>query len=661
MRRSFYIVALAAILLSLLFGWRNWEICFCISVAILILSVCLWYYYRKRSLQRSGESAGKGSDRWSSFRPSLLYMLIGGIFLSAWVCILPIYGNGDQLSGGLIGWKSLVFSFHYAFQMFTLDAGEDLFQSIHCTPAWLTNIYVWYLTVELTVAPILTFGFIVSFFKNFTGYVRYLFHYFSDAYIFSSLDEKSIALAESIRSKHADALIVFTDVFERNEEPSYEMMGRAQRLHAICFKKDVLVLNFDRHSDRAKMFFFAIGDDETENINQSLKLIESYKWRGDQCRLYVFSTRPECELLLNKVDQGDMLVRRIDVIQSMFYQNLFDRGPELFRDAKEANGAEAGDGDIPISAVIVGMGRHGTEVLKALSWYCQMDGYRLYLDAFDKDESARDRFTALCPELMSDEYNGQDVEGYPRYTIQIHSKIDVTTQTFVDEIMKLRRATYVFVSLGTDEMNIRTAVTLRMLFERMPGKRKPKIETVVYNSDEAELLAGIVNYKGEPYNINFIGDIQKTYAEDVVMNSRLEQAVLKVHSNWESYVSERQKVVENWKDWKYEYNYRSSCAATIHCVARAACGIQRPEMSDEEVNKVADLEHRRWTAYMRSEGYIYSGHYDPSTRNNLGKVHHCMVNCGELEEDDREKDRNNVRQDMKWLRDVQEAAEKKEE
>ena len=37
------------------------------------------------------------------------------------------------------------------------------------------------------------------------------------------------------------------------------------------------------------------------------------------------------------------------------------------------------------------------------------------------------------------------------------------------------------------------------------------------------------------------------------------------------------------------------------------------------------LEHKRWNAHMRSEGYVFSGSEDASSRNDLAKMHHNLV------------------------------------
>ena len=50
------------------------------------------------------------------------------------------------------------------------------------------------------------------------------------------------------------------------------------------------------------------------------------------------------------------------------------------------------------------------------------------------------------------------------------------------------------------------------------------------------------------------------------------------------------------------------------------------------------LEHRRWNAYMRSEGYVYSGSPDKASRNDLAKMHHDLVDFSRLTEEEKKKD-----------------------
>lgn len=49
------------------------------------------------------------------------------------------------------------------------------------------------------------------------------------------------------------------------------------------------------------------------------------------------------------------------------------------------------------------------------------------------------------------------------------------------------------------------------------------------------------------------------------------------------------------------------------------------ERTEQERSELRRLEHRRWNAYMRSEGYVYGGTVEKSGRNDLAKTHNCIV------------------------------------
>ena len=78
-----------------------------------------------------------------------------------------------------------------------------------------------------------------------------------------------------------------------------------------------------------------------------------------------------------------------------------------------------------------------------------------------------------------------------------------------------------------------------------------------------------------------------------MINSDLVAEALKRHLNWGN----------EEEFWRYEYNFRSSIASAIHKRARMGCSAVDLSVTD----KIIDLEHCRWNAYMRSIGYSYSG------------------------------------------------------
>ncbi len=558
-------------------------------------------------------------------------IIFAGVVISAIVLFIPIYINTFKTSDCGI-FETVLIAIHNMIRLFIVD-GEFVFitSNLDDVPTLISKGYTILFSILFVLAPILTFGFVLSFFKNISAYKRYITHYASNVFIFSELNDKSLALANSLyKNNSKDRFFVFTDVFEKEEEQSYELVEKAKELGAVCFKKDIVTIDFSFHSKKSELNFFTIGEDQSENISQALKIVDKFKYR-DNTNLYVFSTQVESEMLLagafnSSDDDIKIKVRRVNEVQSLITRNLYEKGYEkIFKSAYDD-----GSGVEKINAVVIGMGKHGTEMTKALSWFCQMKGYLVEIDSFDVDSQASERFTLECPELMK--FSGKlDIEGESKYTINIHSGIDVDTASFDGLIQSLPRTTYVFVALGNDEKNVSTAVKLRSLFERMGYS--PEIQAVVYSSDKKEALTGIANFKGQKYNIDFIGDMKTSYSEEVILGSDVEEEALKRHLKW-----------GNESDfWQYNYNYKSSIASAIHRKMKVLCGVPGIEKdpkdrTEEELWPLRILEHCRWNAYMRSEGYVYGGTVEKSGRNDLAKMHNCLVPFAELTDEDKQKD-----------------------
>ena len=596
----------------------NWAFYLYLSIGLLAVSVVLAFVV--------------GIMRYRSGRmlaPSKL--LFGGVIASSFVLFLPIYLTAFVNSDCGMA-ETLLIAIHNVIRLFVVD-GEFSFITDHLA-AEDPTVYQGYtvmFAILFVMAPALTFSFVLSFFKNVSAYQKYWSHFYCDTYIFSELNEKSLALAKSLhQAKPRTRLIVFTDVFEREEEQSYELVERAKELGAVCFKKDIVTINFSWFHWGNSLSFFTIGEDQSENVNQALKLVDKFRHR-EKTNLYVFSTQIEAEMLLGNAFSGEdgtsyqIKVRRVNEVRSLISRTLYDDGYEkIFQSAQPDAGGEK-----QINALVVGMGFHGTEMTKALSWFCQMDGYFVTINAVDLDAQAPERFASLCPELM--QYNGCHDQGDARYQITVHGGVNVETGAFDTLLQTLPRTTYVFVALGQDELNISAAVKIRMLCERMGCK--PVIQAVVTNSEKKQALTGIVNFKGQAYAIDFIGDIQSSFTEAVILDSEVEEAALARHLKWG----------KEEEFWQFDYNYKSSVASAIHRRMKEKCGIpgihKAPsDRTPEELWGIRKLEHSRWNAYMRSEGYVYGGTTDRSGRNDMAKKHNCLVPFEQLPLKEQEKD-----------------------
>lgn len=563
--------------------------------------------------------------------------LLIGVVVSSVILFIPIYMQAFRDTNiGVV--ETLLVSIHNMIRLFIVDGDFNFItDNLVGVPDLISRGYIVLFSILFVMAPVLTFGFALSFFRNLSAYKKYFEHFFSDVYIFSELNEKSLALAKSLyHNNRKKRFFVFTNVSEK-EDQRYNMIEEAKELGAVLFKNDIVTVDFSFHSKRKSLNLFTIGENQSENVNQALKLIDELRNR-DNTNLFVLSTQVESEILLANAfvdSEGDkdaqsakIKVRRVNEVQSLITRNLYEKGYDLiFRNAHKD-----GSGTDKINAVVIGMGQHGTEMTKALSWFCQMDNYEVRINSFDIDKNAMDKFVALCPELMDVHYNGNfNVEGEAKYIITVHSGIDVDTATFERIIKNLPVTTYVFVALGNDEKNIAVAMRLRAMFCRMGCN--PQIQAVVYNTEKKEALNGITNFKKQDYNIDFIGDIRDSYSEEVILNSAVEEKALKRHLLWGA----------ESEFWQYDYNYKSSVASAIHKEMKLLCGIpgieKEPDArSDEERKAIRNLEHCRWNAYMRSEGYVYGGTVEKSGRNDMAKMHNFLVPFEELPLKQQEKD-----------------------
>lgn len=522
--------------------------------------------------------------------------------------------------------KALLASLHHTLRLFVLDGELDAIHLFSLSlPGWLSTGYFLLSCVVYLAAPLLTFSAVLSFFKNLSAFWAFTFHLFSETFIFSELNERSLCLAASLREHHPKCLIVFTDVYENSGEESGEQTEAAKKLGAACFKTDIAMLRMQLHQRTNRVTLFLMGNDEDENVHQSMQLVHAYGGQKNMA-LYLFASGTESELLFQALPSDGMKLRRINPFHALVSRTLYEDGTALFQSAVPGPGGER-----RISSLVFGLGQYGTEMLKGLSWYGQMAGYRLKLTAFDRRPDALDRFAVQCPELIFPPHTAGKWANEEEYDISIHSGVEFNSQQCLGLLGQMEQITYIFVSLGSDTQNIAAAVKLREICEQLGFH--PYIQAVVYDSCKADTLRAAANQNGAGYDIHFAGDLCSFYSEQNILDSRLEQDALLRHLQWGS------------EDtfWRCEFNYRSSEASVIHKTAKLYCGIAGADVplnmrTEAERDVLRRIEHRRWCAYMRSEGYQYSGSREKSSRNDLAKLHPDLVAYDLLSEEDRKKD-----------------------
>ena len=624
-------------------------------------------------------------------------LCIAGTFLSAAVLFCPIYVEEFAGYEPLAKWaKSILISIQHSIRLFAFDGDYmDFVENVENIDFGFATFYTVAGAVLYAVAPLLTFGILLSFFKNFTAYTKYWSPFRTKTHIFSELNKRSLAFAKSIdelenkiEGKHGSryrffrrAMIVFTDVIEKDDECTVELLEAAREMGAILFTKDLESIKYRLKWTGRKLRFYLISEDEEEKFRHANSIMQDYDFK--EVKLCVFSDNVRSELLLASKNVSSMQVTRINPHQTLIYHNLDVHGVQLFRNARKTKEA-----DKVISAIIVGFGRYGFEMAKALCWFCQIQGYKFKLNIFDSDKNAEKRFRADCPGLFKDN------PGEEKLDITVHCKTDIKTNDFIKKVKSITDATYIFVSLGTDEINLSTSVKLRSVCaatEYEGDGHKPVIETVIYDQNITALMSqkwedghicsetGLQNFYKNYYDIHMIGDLNSFYAIDTLINSDLVNAGCEVNKRWASENNNAKKnnaqqgtnsysmplkpdlikaaykihklwakevgktpeeILEAEKEfYKYEYNYNSSIAKAMHERLRAklnnelnedipGVGIPRHEIinSPELRLKVGKVEHLRWNQYMRANGYDVGDKKD-----HLAKTHPNLISTESLE------------------------------
>ena len=498
-----------------------------------------------------------------------------GVFASVVLVFIPIYYTSYDFGDSYNFVRPFLIAVHNSLRIFILDGDFDIIvEALRGQREGLRISFSLYSAFLYVIAPILTFSNVLSLFKNLKGEIRYKWSKRKKYCIMSELNGKSIALARSIYDKQKNVVIVFTDVFEQNEEKDYELLMQARDMNAICLKKDISHLDFtDKKGD---VEIFLIGNNESENVSQAVRITTELNKEKTKfnVKVFVFSTKPSAIYIIDSIRYDNLLqhasecdygencfkLRRIDEKQQLIWNTVPKM--KLF-DLADRN-------DKTISALIVGFGSYGIEFFKMLVWYCQFEGYKLQINIVDKRgklEEGRDYIQSLinreCPELLKK--NGSDVVGDAHYNIKIFSGVDALTAD-LDELLlcggntteqlatakRIKATNLAFVSLGDDDINIEVSIRLRSLFDRLNGIKAKKnidwkdeaveIYSVVYDDQKSKILCNessetgeshvLLNHKDVPFHIHFIGGMSSQFDYQNIYDAALEKCGYEHHRGW---------------------------------------------------------------------------------------------------------------------------------
>ncbi|MBO7217985.1 MAG: hypothetical protein J6V50_04715, partial [Clostridia bacterium] len=602
----------------------------------------------------------------------------------------------------------------------------------------LKSVYIYTAYIMFALSPVLASSLIISFIGDTGEKIRFYLSFSKKCYIFSEINENSLALAKTLKdekkktlvfcnAKGADKNLISAAkalggitlyapankvrlskrfkkyefcflsenedgnlrlaedfILRKDSLQKYDISINAfvksganiEVLESILSKKPLAVFDgaeeillqkaatIKNESPATKLVFFGVSDrkelepyfsenDDITIYNQNLceaELDESFKNYNITGYYPVSETDDKKEkrkiksrglgfkdgrLVLEWQDEP-LKIRFIDEI-ALFCNFLLAKHP-LYSDLKKDSAA--------ISVLLVGCGRLGTQMLKTVSWYGQIDGYTLKIRVLDKKATKiKKEILAECPEME-------------KYGIEFID-VDIESSDFEEVIKAFDDTTFVCVATGLDDLNIRTADNIYRIMRRHYSGYTPPIFSRVRKNIQSANFSDKGSYLKDR-KTELFGTTESLFKNETLFNSELESLAFAVHLCYNFALSaprdsfDYKKALHDF--YTSEYSRRSSLATALHISAKLkSCGIdcggilpsddalslyEEALLKDETKLRLIKNEHQRWNAFVRSEGFCAVDFenvkkYAPETRSHKdekAKMHPCITEWEELDD-----------------------------
>lgn len=583
-----------------------WGICFVLAVVFALAGLAVFMLQRCK---------GKSEVRY----------LGAGVFLACISICFPVMCISDCAG------FAFAMSVSQSIRMFVVDTGvSDILEML--TEERLGSLLLPYKTaVSLLylLAPVFTLSVVLRYFSNSFEWLRLLMRGRLDLYVFSDLSPRSLEIAAGLRAmadaKNKKAGIIFCESNDK-DDLNTQLEANARELNAVFVAGEMLGLRLGNR--RRNIAYFHISDDDEKNIDHTLQMIDNMtgrsKWmksgRLDQRKtaIYCYASATEAEILLDAKDKENLRVVLMNEVRDAVYEHLF-RYP-LYTGVTPAGGNDRAK----ISVLIVGGGRTGLEFLKAAVWCGQMKDYYPDIHMIDvKGNLIRKKLEEDCPEIF---------DAAAGYQIDIHKAniFSKVTERYLDTMPDIN---YCVVCLGDDEDNMRAALWLKRYFYKKNSFRQPLISMYIKSSRKRAALWNLYeNTRTKErvyYHIIPFGSRKMYFGDQSDSAFIMEYLGLGVQAHYwrlnaQSGAEERTYAVQNF--YEKQSNRRSSIANGLHISYKLwelGLGILRVPR-DRAARKVFDryispvnfaeetkgklqpfynLEHDRWMAYVRTEGW----------------------------------------------------------
>ena len=439
--------------------------------------------------------------------------------------------------------------------------------------------------------------------------------------IFSELDANSIRIARELR--RPDSICIFLRTRRNKADP--DLLAELRDVNHFLYPGDEIrfLLWLWRRKKLLRFFFLSENTDENFERMQDLLTAAGKDDLFTPRKIPLPEGRFQQELyLLSETESAPMLIEHLrsmlcdkvtkvnekgesveNLVRKPVFQNtelhLLDRFRATSYDLLRTKPLYEHVHDGRLHVLVLGFGKIGREFFRAACSLGILHGCTTEFTLCDLDICSKlNGFLSQCPELC------QSVTIHPR-------KRNLDTAA-LEQLVAAADYHYILVALGDDERNIRVASQLKRFYrlhhwEHLASRRtedlQPQICVNIEDPIKHAYTEGLWEEKfAGDKALHVFGGLEQVFTPEVLMPQSLWEAARWLHRE----LNRNKDGTPGTSSWG-EYERRSSIA----CALRAAyLDASRPSGASPEA--LADTEHLRWMAYVRSEGLRYA---DPALVN----------------------------------------------
>lgn len=585
------------------------------------------------------------------------------------------------------------FSLEGDFSEFVLQ-GKELLRTIlgQDTPwAGVYGVYAWALTLLAPLAGgaiILTV--LASLFPRLKLRLSYL-AFWQTKYFFSELNPYTLALARSIRQSKSGfftrPVLIFANAY-RDRPSEDEDLAEAANLRAICLKENLDQTRLSSLGDRK---FLLIHEQTASNMQmlgllangesqRYLKKAEVYLFAQDDS--YTLVEQKICEKLKSECGfpEEDMPV----FIPVLNYRNMITN---LLNDLPLYTPLVGRDTDT-LTVTILGTGSIGMEMFLNTYWLGQLLDHKLKIQVVSTEDQAHfwGKLDYINPEIRHTTIAGDPILAYdhhghctePYCTVE-YLNWDTHSSEFMEalrgrsEDRRLLDTDYFLVALGSDEENMAIAHTLQRYvgaYHLADGAGRHTVIAYVIFDDQLSVALNRPHSSDLPdvymRCVGSLGDMCS--ARNVFMQDHI--AGVSYSQEWYDTIQNkahrtqvnRQRIQDNYKYWAnlaramhQSYKMFSTGLITESVFDGKAPGAvqvgddpfaplikgwdswdaEEKEKHMRLLHRLSWLEHRRWSAFSRVQGFRNPVEYrryltegQAGSYKHMGlRLHPCLVEC----------------------------------